>query len=41
MEPDGKNEVKAVKLEVKDPGGGKVSVTVGSVVFWKMVVWEW
>ena len=41
MDPNGKNEVKAAKLDLKDAGGGKVSVTVPSVLFWKMVVWEW
>jgi hypothetical protein len=41
MEPQGRNEVKAVKLDLHDAGNGKVSVTVGSVLFWKMVVFEW
>ncbi len=40
MEPDGQNEVRAVKLEIKDVGG-KATVTVPSVIFWKMVVFEW
>lgn len=40
MEPDGKNEIKSVKLDIKDVGG-KATVTVSSVLFWKMVVWEW
>jgi len=30
-----------VKLELRDADGGKVAVTVPSVLFWKMVVFEW
>jgi hypothetical protein len=41
MEAEGKNEVKAVKLEMREVGGGKVGVTVPSVIFWKMVVFEY
>ncbi len=40
LEPTGQNEIKAVRLEIKDVGG-KATVTVPSVIFWKMVVWEW
>jgi len=43
-EPDeatGLNEVRAVKLDLRDAEGGKVAVNVPSVLFWKMVVFEW
>jgi len=40
-ELDGRNEVQAVKLDLHDAGGGKVAVSVPSVLFWKMVVFEW
>jgi hypothetical protein len=35
------NQVQAVKLELRDAGDGKVAVTVPSVLFWKMVVFQW
>ena len=37
----GLNQVQAVKLDLRDAGDGKVAVTVPSVLFWKMVVFEW
>lgn len=36
----GPNEVQVVKLDLRDAGGGKVAVTVPSVLFWKMVVFQ-
>ncbi len=36
----GPNEVQVVRLDLHDAGGGKVSVAVPSVLFWKMVVFE-
>ncbi len=41
LELTGQNEVRAVKLELKDAPGGGVSVTVPSVIFWKMVVFQY
>jgi hypothetical protein len=40
MEPTGLNEVRAVKLALRDAGGGKTAVDVPSVLFWKMVVFQ-
>ena len=40
VEPTGLNEVRAVKLDLRDAGDGKAAVTVPSVLFWKMVVFE-
>ena len=40
FEPAGLNEVQAVKLDLSDAGDGRVAVTVPSVLFWKMVVFE-
>lgn len=37
----GLNDVQIVKLDLRDAGGGKVAVTVPSVLFWKMVVFQW
>ena len=34
------NQVQVVKLDLLDAGDGKVSVTVPSVLFWKMVVFQ-
>jgi hypothetical protein len=36
----GLNQVQAVKLDLSDAGGGKVSVSVPGVLFWKMVVFQ-
>jgi len=41
MEPTGRNEVKMVKLAMKSLATGKVSVTVPSVLFWKMVIFQY
>ena len=41
LELAGLNQVQAVKLDLRDAGDGKVAVTVPSVLFWKMVVFEW
>jgi hypothetical protein len=41
LELTGPNEVQVVKLDLRDAGGGKVAVTVPSVLFWKMVVFQW
>jgi hypothetical protein len=41
LEPAGLNEVQAVKLDLRHAGDGKVAVTVPSVLFWKMVVFQW
>lgn len=41
LELTGQNEVQVVKLELRDAGDGKVAVAVPSVLFWKMVVFEW
>jgi hypothetical protein len=35
------NEVRVLKLDLRDVGHGQVAVTVPSVLFWKMVVFEW
>lgn len=35
------NEVQVVRLNLRDAGDGKVAVTVPSVLFWKMVVFQW
>ena len=40
LELAGLNQVQAVKLDLRDAGDGKVAVTVPSVLFWKMVVFE-
>ncbi len=41
MEPTGETEARAVKLELTDAPGGKAAVTVPSVIFWKMVVFQY
>lgn len=41
MEPTGLNEVQSLKLELRDAGNGKTSVAVPSVLFWKVVVFQW
>jgi hypothetical protein len=41
FELTGLNEAQVVKLDLRDAGGGKAAVTVPSVLFWKMVVFEW
>lgn len=41
LELTGRNEVRVVKLALRDAVGGRVAVTVPSVLFWKMVVFEW
>jgi len=41
LELTGPNEVQVVKLDLRDGGGGKVAVTVPSVLFWKMVAFQW
>jgi hypothetical protein len=41
LEPTGLNDVQVVKLDLKDAPGGKVAVTVPSVLFWKTVVFQW
>jgi hypothetical protein len=41
LELTGANEVQVVKLDLRDAGDGKVAVTVPSVLFWKMVVFQW
>ena len=41
LELAGLNQVQAVKLDLRDAGDGKVAVTVPSVLFWKMVVFQW
>ena len=40
LEPTGLNRVQVVKLDLVDAGDGKVAVTVPSVLFWKMVVFQ-
>jgi hypothetical protein len=35
------NQVQVMRLEMRDVDGGKVAVTVPSVLFWKMVVFQW
>jgi len=35
------NEIRVVRLDPRDVGDGKVAVRVPSVLFWKMVVFEW
>ena len=40
LELTGLNEVQAVRLDLRDAGGGKRPATVPSVLFWKMVVFE-
>jgi len=40
-EPTGENEVRAVKLNLRETPEGKVAVTVPSVIFWKMVVFQY
>jgi hypothetical protein len=40
LELTGPNEVQVVKLDLGDAGDGKVAVTVPSVLFWKMVVFQ-
>ena len=40
LELTGLNEVQVVRLDLRDAGGGKVAVTVPSVLFWKMVVFQ-
>ncbi len=40
-EPTGLNEVQVVNLDLRDAGNGNVAVAVPSVLFWKMVVFEW
>jgi len=40
-EPTGLNEVQALKLDLRDAEKDRVAVTVPSVLFWKMVVFEW
>ncbi|NCO36785.1 MAG: hypothetical protein AUJ92_09280 [Armatimonadetes bacterium CG2_30_59_28] len=41
MEPTDQNEVAMVKLPLKDAKGGRVSVTVSSVLFCKLVVFQY
>jgi len=41
MEPTGNNEVRMMKLPMKSLAGGKVSVRVPSVLFWKMIVFQY
>ena len=41
LELTGLNEVQVVKLDLRDAGDGRVAVAVPSVLFWKMVVFEW
>jgi hypothetical protein len=41
VELTGLNEVRVVKLDLRDAGDGKLAVTVPSVLFWKMVVFQW
>ena len=41
FEPTDLNQVQIVKLDLKDAGGNKLSVTVPSVLFWKTVVFQW
>ena len=41
IELTGLNEIQVVKLDLRDAGDGKVAVAVASVLFWKMVVFEW
>jgi hypothetical protein len=40
FEPTGLNQVRVVKLELRDAGDGRLAVTVPSVLFWKMVVFQ-
>jgi hypothetical protein len=40
-EPTGLNQVRAVRLKLIDVGDGRLSVSVPSVLFWKMVVFQW
>ena len=40
FELTGLNEVQVVKLDLVDAGDGRVAVTVPSVLFWKMVVFQ-
>lgn len=40
FELTGLNQVQVVKLDLRDTSDGKVSVTVPSVLFWKMVVFQ-
>ena len=41
IELTGLNQIQVVKLDLLDAGDGKVAVTAPSVLFWKMVVFEW
>jgi hypothetical protein len=41
MEPTDLNNIQIMKLDMHDAPGGKVSVTVPSVLFWKTVVFQW
>ena len=40
LELTGLNEIQVIKLELRDADAGKVAVTVPSVLFWKMVVFQ-
>ncbi|NUQ63336.1 MAG: hypothetical protein HUU20_12725 [Pirellulales bacterium] len=40
MELTGLNEIQVVQLDLRQADGGKVAVTVPSVLFWKMVVFQ-
>ncbi len=41
LEPTDLNDLQILKLNLQDAPGGKVSVTVPSVLFWKTVVFQW
>jgi hypothetical protein len=41
VELTGLNEVQVVKLNLREADDGKVAVSVPSVLFWKMVVFQW
>ena len=41
IELTGLNEIQVTKLDLRDAAGGKTAVTVPSVLFWKMVVFQW
>jgi hypothetical protein len=41
VELTGLNQVQAVRLDLRDAGGGRVAVSVPSVLLWKMVVFQW
>lgn len=41
MEPSGENEVRVIRLDLQRAPGGGVAITVPSVTFWKMVVFQW